>query len=254
MINAPGNKYIFQLRFSVLAISSFQREMYLTKVTGETCQTEQLAEAWISPSPIACYLECIASYPDSCLSTVYNEATRTCIPGSLAFGKVDSLNESIPRSSPNSALYYVNSTTPACNTSNGFALYELCGTTVCLYLSTSRLWFNGAVQFCSDMNSSLFIADTWARFALFWNVSLTYLNTDTFLWLRRNSLHEPFIWGNGEPVSDKMNNFFWEPTQPDNYEAYDFCVEARHYNRPNLYGLNDVSCWTGRDFICESNA
>ncbi|GFO09593.1 hypothetical protein PoB_003609800 [Plakobranchus ocellatus] len=238
--------------FSVLATSKSHREMYLTKVAGETCQTEQLGEAWTSPTPVTCYLDCIASYPDGCFSTVYNEATGACIPGGLAFGKIDSFNESIPRSSPENALYYVNSTTPACNTSNGFALYEMCGTTVCLYLSTSKDWIEGAAEFCDDMHSTLFIANTWARFALFWSVSLTYLNTDTFLWLRRNSEHEPFFWGNGEPFSDKMNAL-WEPNQPDNHDNYDYCVEARHQNRPDLYGLNDVSCWTKRAFICESN-
>ncbi|GFO09599.1 Cd209 antigen-like protein e [Plakobranchus ocellatus] len=227
--------------------------MYLTKAAGETCQTESLAGAWTSPSPLTCYLDCLDSYPDGCLSTVYNEATGACTPGGPAFGKVDSFNESIPRSSPNSALFYVNSSRPSCNTSNGFALYELCGTTVCLHLSTRKRWFNDAVQFCASMNSSLFIADTWARFALFWSVSLTYLNTDTYLWLSRKSDKEPFIWGNGEPLSDKMNAL-WEPTQPDNHDGYDYCVEARHYNRPDLYGLNDVSCWTDRAYICESNA
>ncbi|GFN93847.1 Cd209 antigen-like protein e [Plakobranchus ocellatus] len=226
--------------------------MYLTKVTGETCQTEQLAEAWTSPSPVTCYLDCTASYPGRCLSTVYNQATGACIPGGPVFGKIYSFNESIPRSSPNSALFFVNSTTPACNTSNGFALYELCGTTVCMYLSTWRGWFKDAVSACAGMNSSLFIANTWARFALFWSVSLTYLNIDTYLWLSRNSDGEPFVWGNGEPLSDKMKAL-WEPNQPDNWGGIDHCGEVRHYNAPNLYGLNDVACWSDRAFICEPN-
>ncbi|GFO09602.1 Cd209 antigen-like protein e [Plakobranchus ocellatus] len=236
----------------VWAISSSHRGMYLTKVTGETCQTEQLAEAWSSPSPVTCYLDCIASYPDRCLSTVYNEATGACIPGGPVFGKINSFNESIPRSSPNSALYYENSAKPACNTSNGFALYELCGTTVCLYLSSNRVWFNVAVKSCTDIDSSLFIANTWARFALFWSVSLTYLNKDTYLGLSRDPDSEIFVWGNGEPFSDKMKAI-WEPTQPDNWGGSDYCVEVRHYNRPDLYGINDVPCWSDRAFICEPN-
>ncbi|GFN75836.1 hypothetical protein PoB_000234200 [Plakobranchus ocellatus] len=98
------------------------------------------------------------------LSIVYNEVNNMCIPGGTSFAEVETLQNSIPEPDSTETFFYVKSAIPACNTSNGFALYELCGTTVCLYLSTSLLPFEQAVKFCDDMESSLFIANMLIRF------------------------------------------------------------------------------------------
>ncbi|GFO40567.1 C-type lectin [Plakobranchus ocellatus] len=236
----------------VLVIGDTRRDAYLTKDDSGTCQTEQLADAWMSPTTATCFSDCLTTFPDSCGSMVYNEATKACTPGSIAFAKIDTFQESIPKTSSNDTLFYITSPIPACNTSNGFALFTLCGSTVCLYLSTSNLQFDDAEQFCADINSDLFIANTWARFSLFWNVSLTYLGQDTFLWLKRDSAENQFVWGNGEPLSDELNEHIWQEGQPNNWNGNgEYCVEAKHLTRPEYYGLNDALCQVEKAFVCE---
>ncbi|GFN75840.1 hypothetical protein PoB_000234600 [Plakobranchus ocellatus] len=227
--------------------------MYLTKDKSGVCRTLQQGEAWTSVSKLECFAACTSAYPDTCQSIVYNEVNNMCIPGGTSFAEVETLQNSIPEPDSTETLFYVKSAIPACNTSNGFALYELCGTTVCLYLSTSLLPFDHAVKFCNDKDSSLFIANTWARFSLFWYTSLNELNQNTFLWLSYNAEKGQFVWGNGELLSAEFNNIIWGPNQPDNLHR-EHCAEARHLNWPGVYGINNAHCTDHNSFICEPNS
>ncbi|GFO02211.1 C-type lectin domain family 4 member e-like [Plakobranchus ocellatus] len=228
------------------------REMYLTEDKSGICQTEALGNAWTSLSKPACFAACMSDYPDTCRSMVYNEVKQTCIPGGTSFAKIDRIQTSIPKPNSSDTLFYAKMTVPACNTSNGFALYELCGTTVCLYLSTYATKFAAAVQKCRDMNSTLFIANTLARFSLFWDVSLNNLNQNTFLWLTDNITEGQFVWGNGEPLSETLNNYIWAPRQPNGFPNEN-CVQATHAYTPNFFGVHDYPCTYQSYFICERN-
>ncbi|GFO13374.1 C-type lectin domain family 4 member e [Plakobranchus ocellatus] len=175
-----------------------------------------------------------------------------CTPGGTAFGTLQNVQISIPKTNLNEKLFYAESANPACNTSNGFALYDICGTTACLYLSTSKVKYEVAVASCAEMNSNLIIANSLARLSLFFHVSLNYMNKDTYCWLSDNVTEGHYVWGNGETLSDEIKDYIWYETQPDNLHDFENYVATRHEVDPQPYGLNDVFCYFQLHFICES--
>ena len=227
--------------------------MYLTSGTGSDCQTSPLGAPWTSVCSIECYLTCVDQFPDSCHSVVYNPDTLACTPGSTAFGPIETLPSSIPDANSSDAIYYLKQPVPACNANLGFAIYDVCGTSACLYFSTSELNYADSVDACANMGSTLFIAETETRFSLIWYVSLIVLNQDTWLGLTDIAEEGQFVWENGNPLSTWQYEYIWLQfaSIPDNYRGDEHCVEAKHRGWPGLFGLNDVECWMLKYFICE---
>ena len=235
--------------------SGDQRESYLTQSTGGyDCQTLQIGEPWTSGSPVECYAECMVRFPDSCQSIVYNAATKNCRPGSVAFGLLKTIDTSIPGTgSVNEIIYFARQPVPPCDSTEGFALYDVCGTTACLYLSTDKTVYSSAVANCSQLDARLFVANTMIRFSLFWHVSLHYLGDDTLLGLTDIAEEGKFVWANGEPLSSEQDKYIWAPGMPNNRGGNEHCAQARHggWSGTDLFGLNDNECWWLEHYICE---
>ena len=231
--------------------SSEPREFKLTGTTGAECQTLQLGSSWTSASLVECYLVCTKRFPDACQSVVYNSGTRSCTPGSTAFGPIENLGAAIPSHNSNDAIYYRSQPVPTCNTGLGFSLYTVCGTSACLSLSTSGLSYYDAVDECTQLTSSLFSAESEARFSLFWYVSLNKLNRNTWLGLSDRIQEGKYIWENGNPLSTWQDRYIWRQPAEPNGGGYENCIEAKHWTWPGVFGLNDVECWYHNYFICE---
>ena len=192
----------------------------------------------------------MARYQDTCQSIVYNLETATCTPGSVAFGPVSKLPAAIPDEHSDDLIFYAIQPIPACDTTDGFAIYDVCGTTACLYTSTSLATYEEAVANCSQMNSRLYIGNTLVKFSVFWHVSLNYINDFTFLGLTDVAEEGKFVWDNGEPLTAEQGTYVWDNSQPDAHGDED-CVEARHGEGWDPYGLNDIGCWRRDYYICE---
>ncbi|RUS73161.1 hypothetical protein EGW08_019083 [Elysia chlorotica] len=224
------------------------RTSYITESTGSECQTLQLDEPWTSPTVFSCYLACKQKFPGTCQSVTYNPDTLSCTPGSTAFGPIETLPSTIPDANSTDAIYFLNQPVPACNASLGFAVYDVCGTSACLHLSAVSLNYADAVQACADMGATLFVADSDARFSLFWEVSLNVLNQDTWLGLTDIAKEGQFVWDNGNLLSTWQGTYLWAPGVWGDGED---CAEAKHAGWPGIFGLNDVECWKSKYFICE---
>ncbi|GFS19777.1 CD209 antigen [Elysia marginata] len=230
-----------------------EREAFLTLANGVECHTQQLGEAWTSGSHAACSVECMVRYPETCQSILYNVDTKTCTPGAVAFAPVPRVNTSIPVANSRDLFYYSSQPVPPCNTSSGdFALYELCGTTVCLNLVFEKASFYDARANCTSMDSRLFIANSLVRFSVFWHVSLTHFNWYTWLGLTDLTTEGVFVWDHGEPLSAEQDKYIWSDGQPDNHGDED-CIIARHLRSGLGNGINDDDCWRKRYYICEPN-
>ncbi|RUS70181.1 hypothetical protein EGW08_022054 [Elysia chlorotica] len=232
------------------------RTSYITESTGGECQTLQLAESWTSDTVLSCYVACRHKFPDTCQSVTYNPHTLSCTPGSTAFGPIDTLPSTIPDANSTDAIYVLNQPVPACNAGLGFAVYDVCGTSACLFIAAFPLTYADAAQTCADMGARLFIADSEARFSLFWEVSLNVLNQDTWVGLTDIAEEGQFVWENGNPLSTWQDTYLWMPFAgiPDNWLNGEHCVEAKHATWPGIFGLNDEECWELKYFICESTS
>ena len=228
-----------------------QREVRLKKSTGSHCQSLALTTPWISLSPVECYLFCLDQFPDSCHSVVYNPDTLACTPGSTAFGPIKTLPSSIPDANSSDAIYYLKQPVPTCNANLGFTLYDVCGTSACLYLSTSELNYNDSVHACANMNSILFKADTEARFALIWYVSLHVLNQDTWLGLTDIAVKGHFVRENEKLLRTWQSKYVWFSESSDNFDDADHCVQTKIIKDPGVLGLHDLKCRNRNPFICE---
>ena len=236
----------------VLRASSEVRQFFLKQASGQDCQTLQLGEKWISQSPITCQRECLSLYSENCQSIIYNSQTGSCTPGSIAFSPIKKVTTSIPETSSSDKLYYVMQTIPPCNTSNNFALYDVCGTSACLYLSTSRADnYNDARTFCSQMNSSLFVGNTMAKFSLFWYTSKTYINDNLYTGLQDIDVEGKFVWENGEPLSYEQKQYIWHDGNPDNAGNNQHCAIAFPEVSSKKTTLDDARCDLRRHYICE---
>ena len=183
---------------------------------------------------------------------VYNSQTGNCTPGSIAFGPIEKVTTSIPETCSSDKLYYVRQLIPPCNTSNNFALYDVCGTSACLYLSTSRANnFGNARTLCKQMNSRLFVGNTMAKFSLFWHTTKTYMNVDTLIGLQDFKIEGNFVWENGKPLSDEQYQYIWLPNEPNNIPGDQDCAVALHALLPTKFGLCDGFCHKSRYYICE---
>ncbi|KAK3794075.1 hypothetical protein RRG08_042889, partial [Elysia crispata] len=228
-------------------VKSEKNTAYLSRATGQECQTLGLGESWLSESVLVCYLKCLLRYPTTCQSVVYSATTKSCTPGSVAFGPLEPVT-SIPDSSSGDTIYYKRQPTPPCNISGDFTLYDICGTTACLHLSSSKADYFQAVQNCQQSKSRLFIADTMVRVSVFWHVSLKYLNDDTLIGLRDLAGDNWFFWDNGVVMAMEQRSYIWGDFSS---RKNGNCVEAKHSDSQKRYGFDDVDCMDMKQYICE---
>ncbi|GFR64327.1 CD209 antigen-like [Elysia marginata] len=225
----------------------------LKKATGLDCQTLPLGEAWTSPSPAECFIKCSVRFPNLCQSVVYNDVTKNCVPGSVAFGPLETLDTSIPKLGSGDSIYYAKQPVPSCNTAGPFNLYEVCGVTACLYLSPIRATYQNALAACSSMNSNIFLGNTAARFSVFWYISLNHNPDNTWFTVKDTAREGTFVWENGDPVTVEQSRMIWRPGYPNAWSADEDCTEARHKDWPGIYGLNDEECYNQKRYMCEPN-
>ncbi|GFS25308.1 CD209 antigen [Elysia marginata] len=237
--------------FPAVGVVSIQREAYLTQATGQECQTLQIGEPWTSVSPIACYAECMIRYPDSCQSVVYNSHTQNCRPGSVAFGPIQRITTSIPETGSTDGVFYARQPIPPCNKTDNFTIYDVCGTSACMHLSTSKAnSYSTAKNICSLMNSKLYVGNTRAKFSTFWYTAKKYMNADILIGLNDITTEGNFVWENGESLSYEQSQYIWIISEPSGTGDED-CADARQLDWPGVFGLNDAKCSEPKHYICE---
>ncbi|GFS25312.1 C-type lectin domain family 4 member M [Elysia marginata] len=194
-------------------------------------------------------------YPDSCQSVVYNSHTQNCRPGSVAFGPITRITTAIPDATSADVIFYVRQPIPPCDETDNFKIYDVCGTSDCLYVSTEMVDnYTIAESRCDQMNSWLFVANTKARFSLLWYTVDKYINYNTYIGLTDLDEEGTFVWVNGEDLSSEQYQYVWVPNEPSNYywwEGGEHCVEVDFIQYPGFMGLNDARCWEIRHYICE---
>ncbi|GFR90065.1 CD209 antigen [Elysia marginata] len=225
----------------------FEKEAFITLANGQECQTQQLGASWTSDIQATCYLECMIRYPETCQSIVYNAGTKTCTPGGVAFHPLQFYTASIPRANSPDQIYFAKQPVPPCDTSSGnFDLYDVCGVSLCLHVSSSPDDYFRAKTNCNQMGSRLFIANTIARLSVFEAVAMDYAKPYTWVGLTDIDDEGKFVWDNGEPLSDEQAQYTWVPEQPNGGDGQD-CVRLKY----NEGGLNDRYCNSIYDYICE---
>ncbi|GFR71388.1 C-type lectin domain family 4 member M [Elysia marginata] len=245
---------LFSLSLFPLAIGThcLQRQVHLTSATGQDCQTEQLGELWTSASQMTCYWQCVARYPDTCQSIIYNASTGTCTPGGVAFSPLEFFKSSIPAANSPDTIYYVEQPSPRCY--DTFSLHKKCGFSLCLHIHTSSTAsYAKARAQCDKIKSRLFVGNTIARLSLFWHATLE--SRRKVYWIGLTDLdHEgQFVWENGEILSKQQKQYIWHPGQPDNHGNDEYCAEARPKSNWNQ-GLCDNGCHNNKFYVCESYA
>ncbi|RUS81434.1 hypothetical protein EGW08_010818 [Elysia chlorotica] len=236
--------------FKVAGASSNTREVFLHQTSYPECQSVHLGGSWIAPSLIACQIWCMDT--ENCQAVVFNEASGLCRLGSAAFGPLPNFTNVIPETNSLDKIYYTKQPAPPCDTANNFAIYDKCGTSACLYLSTSRAdGYEDAKTICAQMNSKLYIGNTLAKYSLFWHVSKLIINDNTFIDLTDIEVEGTYVWGNGEPLSAEQQQYISNPGEPSNFNN-EHCAEAKHvrYGTTDI-GLNDVHCTIQDSYVCE---
>ncbi|GFS15372.1 CD209 antigen [Elysia marginata] len=235
-----------------MSVHCLQRSAHLSFARDQACQTQQLGEPWTSASQVDCYWECVDLYPDTCQSIVFNNDTKTCTPGAVAFRPLEFITTSIPSANSTDTIYVVRQPVPHCDTSSGnFDLYEMCGLTLCLNLSSSEVDYHQAKEHCKQMASGLFMTNTVARLSMFWHLTLDHNKPYTWVGLNDLAVEGQFVWENGEPISPEQWQYIWSKWQPDNANGGQDCVEVYGNGVLNPSGLDDDSCSSLRYYMCE---
>ena len=232
-----------------------ERQAYLTQSTGPECQTfgiSAILDTWTSGSPSQCYLQCMVRHPDKCQSIVFNNVTQKCTPGLVAFGPINTIQSSIPRQDPDDLIFYARQPVPPCNTSSGdFALYDVCGTSACLHPSKQRASYIEALKNCKQINSTIFVGSTAARFSLFLSVTLNHLKDDTYLGLTDMDEEGKYVWANGELLDGAQSIYVWDPVIFPNLKGQD-CTVVSHGFWPGHFEISAASCsGSNHYYVCE---
>ncbi|GFS06309.1 C-type lectin domain family 4 member E [Elysia marginata] len=235
------------------SLASLQTSAFFSSTAaGQECHTEQIGEPWTSASHVTCAVECIVHHPDTCQSIVYNAHTKACTPGAVAFRPLQFITTSIPSTSSTDTIYFAKQPVPPCDTSTGrFHLYETCGLSLCLHVSSSQAYYSEAKRKCERMGSSLIMTNTMARLSMFWYITRDLAKL--YIWVGLDDIDQEgkFVWANGEPLSGHQNGYIWLSGQPNDYEPGQDCVQLQHTDVNIRKGLNDVQCYQLKDFICE---
>ncbi|RUS70238.1 hypothetical protein EGW08_021998 [Elysia chlorotica] len=234
----------------IAAASSNTRGVLLRQTSYLDCQTWQIGDSWVAPSIFACSFRCMNT--ENCQAVVFNEASGLCRLGSVAFGPMVRITDGIPETGSLDKIYYIKQPAPPCDTANNFAIYDKCGTSACLYLSTSNSnGYNDAKTLCSQMNSSLYVGNTMAKFSLFWHVTKYIINDNTFIGLNDIEVEGTFVWENGEPLSAEQNLYIWHGSEPNDFNGAEDCVDVKHRTWGNARALTDESCYSKIRYVCE---
>ncbi|GFR70855.1 CD209 antigen [Elysia marginata] len=220
------------------------RETLLTRVTGAECQTEPLGDSYTSDSEISCFVRCVSRYSTTCQSIVYNDATKICTPGAVAFRPLEFISTLVPTTSSPDGIYYAKQPIPTCDTAGGnFELIETCGYTACIHKSTTRVTYAQALSDCDLIGAKPLMLNYLPNYSV-----CRYNTFPDHYWvgLQYSDPEAKFIWRNGDPLSDKQFSYIWVPGQPNNNGGQN-CAEFIHV------GINDISCMDTKMVICEAN-
>ncbi|GFR98894.1 CD209 antigen [Elysia marginata] len=194
----------------------------------------------------------MARFPETCQSIVYNADTKSCTPGAVAFRPLEFISTSIPSANSKDVIYIARQPVPPCNTSTGlFTLYEMCGFTLCLHVSSSQVSHSQARTNCNQIGSRLIMTNTMAKLSVFWYVTKEKAITYTWVGLTDVDVEGQFVWVNGDPLSNEQDQYIWLVDQPNNYSPGQDCVHLSRYNAERRRGLNDRSCEELKNYICE---
>ncbi|XP_055884264.1 hemolymph lipopolysaccharide-binding protein-like [Biomphalaria glabrata] len=122
-----------------------------------------------------------------------------------------------------------------------FRMQYLEGTYImCLRWSDSPLTFFGARNYCQIRGTRLGVFDTMDKMKI-----LQTRNNLTLIGLDDLKTEGKFIWHNGAELNNAPNSGFFNEDEPSNSAGIEDCVV--------LHGslLNDVTCTTLYDFVCE---
>ena len=247
-VNLPTNFYHF-LSPPVLRATSEVRQKYLTRST-DYCQTLPLGEPWKSVAPSLCFMQCMILFPDTCQSIIYNAQTQTCTPGSVAQAPLQTIPTLIPQNdSEHDELYYAKQLVPPC-TNPYFRIHEVCGSSVCVPSIFPYGNYSEAIEECSQINSSLIVADTMVKFAHFMHINQIDLQSKAWLGLTDLDGDGTFVWADGTPLTAEQHQYIWCVTdyEPNRELGVENCVHSKFSH----VGVHDVKCGKDSYAICES--
>ncbi|GFR96213.1 hypothetical protein ElyMa_004447300 [Elysia marginata] len=223
----------------VVVASSF----YFKKDTHKLCLKARLSAPWKSHDKFACLAECKKRFRDRCTNFIFNNETLTCSPvHPLSHDRVTLASQ------PGDVLYTQDHQRAlSCDTAAGFRFRQACGAAACVLVRYSKVVFSAANDKCLRKNASLYMPDTFERFALL--QTLVYATT----WIGMVKSHnDSVLWLNGSRVDSDFFHFFWKDGQfsPQN-EAED-CFVFQVANGI-ISDLHDYPCsWHWR-YVCEQS-
>ncbi|RUS76399.1 hypothetical protein EGW08_015829 [Elysia chlorotica] len=207
------------------------------------CRKGRLSAPWTAHNKISCFVQCKSLFQERCRSVIYNSHTRACTPV-----HPKSLDDPTPPSSPGDVLYSQDDERHlTCDTAAGFQLYSLCGAAACIMpFSTGHTYENAKAQ-CSAMNSVIYMANTFERYALLEAISPEYS------WARVIRSGNAWQSDDGGFLEPDFSSFMWSYGQPNNFEQGSEDCAARTY-AVFLDKLHDWPCSAIFRFLCEQKS
>ncbi|KAK3765627.1 hypothetical protein RRG08_021306 [Elysia crispata] len=184
-----------------------------TKVTGSSYGSDRLGSVGSGLSLSECGLYCWSRYPNECETIIYNSATGLCTAGSAL--KSGAAGAAVAPNSAEGELFALF----ACDASNGFQYVSSGSESACIMASNFTLNFYDAVQYCLNMDASLFVAPVFEKLQLLphghrYTIGLTDITTEnTFVWQ-----------DTGEAINSKYRLQFFAPGDPNNADGQEHCT------------------------------
>ncbi|GFS27161.1 C-type lectin domain family 10 member A [Elysia marginata] len=205
------------------------------------CRKAELSPPWTSSSLVSCVAGCKERFQNLCNNVVYNKLTSTCTPvHPMAFSDPELVSQ------PGDELFSLQDKELTCDVAAGFQLQQACGAASCLLFNKTKTVFAEAQAACEAAGSTLFIPDTFERFALL------PVNAIKQYWVGLKRSDNSFVWVNGNSVDLSFFNFMWAERQPDNYKGIEDCV-IYFFKHATNNKLHDYPCNHEHEFICEQN-